>query len=808
MSVIYTFYDHPPEFSDRHSDEDTNLHHTEADVFERSEDEPYQTEKTSEEIPSVTTDENSTINQYLKSLLYPTSRHTIAAFLLDLIVFYKSAKLSKNSLEKLLKMFSKYFPSENLVPKSKIAFLKVIDEISPSIKTTLSYSCLDCKYDIVDAGEEIFICSMCESSNIAVSLESDINQTLKHFFEKRNLASLIEKSSTVVTKPNYISDIKDSKSFKVVDKLSKYDLSFVHNVDGFPLGNSTTVQVWPNFLSIVELSPNQRKNYLILTNIWVGTGKPDMNKYLKSWVSKMKTLSEYGIEWLNPIDGKIERSRGNVIVSTVDAHARAPLQNIMFCTGSYGCSFCEIPGKSLAPPKKKNAPKSKILAKKACTSKTGTQVACKIKYSNVRYYPYTMSVGAPLRTKLNMLENARKVVDPVLSKNRDKLNKAEKGVKGFTQMALLPNFDISFGFSPDLLHSALLGVVRRHLNFIFDSKYKNKVFHVKPGYQNLISSRLTKIKPPNFITRLPRGLKYLKSWKGSEFLWWILFYSLPCLEKILPEAHFQHQMLLVRALQTLMNDEIAIEDIDYCKTILNTFCSMYRDLYDEKEETFNLHILLHYADAVKISGPLWASSTFLFEAANNDLKTSIHGSKNIPKELCNTYKIYSAIDTLKNVCTKQRMKKVKSLSILCMRSKIPPEHKQVINEIPGFENDQVITYYKKACVKNLTFTVESYNKAHKTCSFYALTKWPSGDIQYIKLLYFISNKDLNCFVGRKLSITGFPYRNNLAAVVVEHIMMFTETPELLWGDINLLCKPLVLIDDKLCVPPKIWDTRM
>lgn len=53
-----------------------------------------------------------------------------------------------------------------------------------------------------------------------------------------------------------------------------------------------------------------------------------------------------------------------------------------------------------------------------------------------------------------------------------------------------------------------------------------------------------------------------------------------------------------------MKDEITHQEIDGCQKNLKVFCSAYRELYDEKEETFNLHLLLHYADAVKKCGPL------------------------------------------------------------------------------------------------------------------------------------------------------------------------------------------------------------
>jgi hypothetical protein len=75
--------------------------------------------------------------------------------------------------------------------------------------------------------------------------------------------------------------------------------------------------------------------------------------YLQPWVAHMRDLSENGVEWKHPKSKEMFISKVHVIISAVDAHARAPLQNITFCSGSYGCSFCEIAGKSLRKEAKK-----------------------------------------------------------------------------------------------------------------------------------------------------------------------------------------------------------------------------------------------------------------------------------------------------------------------------------------------------------------------------------------------------------------------------------------------------------------------
>ena len=105
------------------------------------------------------------------------------------------------------------------------------------------------------------------------------------------------------------------------------------------------------------------------------------------------------------------------------------------------------------------------------------------------------------------------------------------------------------------------------------------------------------MRPPEFITRLPRKIELTrKYWKGtclnyltpllffltfpmvcflfsvlsfsaSEMRNWLLFYGLPCLDGILPEKYFRNFSYLVNGVYLLLNDEITRQEIviaDYC----------------------------------------------------------------------------------------------------------------------------------------------------------------------------------------------------------------------------------------------------
>lgn len=119
----------------------------------------------------------------------------------------------------------------------------------------------------------------------------------------------------------------------------------------------------------------------------------------------------------------------------------------------------------------------------------------------------------------------------------------------------------------------------------------------------------------------------------------------PCLYKILPQKFLDHHALLVEAIFTLCKSKITPTDIGRAKLYLEKYCSQYSRFYGSTEETFNLHMLLHYTSSVESIGPLWATSTFLFESANGTMRTSIHGTMNVGMEMINSAKIHNTHST-------------------------------------------------------------------------------------------------------------------------------------------------------------------
>lgn len=83
---------------------------------------------------------------------------------------------------------------------------------------------------------------------------------------------------------------------------------------------------------------------------------------------------------------------------------------------------------------------------------------------------------------------------------------------------------------------------------------------------------LSKIKPPQYIRRLPRDLSERKHWKAAEWRARLLFYAL----------HLCHFALLVRAVYLLLSDSISKDDVNTADQLLLEFVFRFQMLYGGK----------------------------------------------------------------------------------------------------------------------------------------------------------------------------------------------------------------------------------
>ncbi len=546
----------------------------------------------------------------MDSVLMSAGTTTKAEALLMVMSHAARHNITGTQLHDLLKLINTLFGKE-VLPRSKYLFNKVFKNNSDIVE--FHFYCKTCKVyigtqeDIQD--KNIAQCAIC-SAPIEISFLNSAS-----FFINIPIAPQIQ---TLLENPqiqkslNYrhqrpqneyvISDIYDGEMYRNLSKPGEIlsdpnNLSFNFNSDGSSVYKSSRFSIWPIHLHLNELPPKMRFQNVVLAGLWFGTQEPVMTIFLRPFVDQAKTLASRGVSWRK--NGTCVNSKIVGICCCVDSKARPAMQNTTQFNGYFGCSFCLHPG---------------------------TLVEKQVKYT-------VTDTEYPDREAKKMLADMEQAVAQ---------NRSVRGVKGPSPLINMPYFDIVWGFVPDYMHAVLLGVIRQLTELLLNNS--DQPYYIgSPNTMRVLENRIKDIKPPHLITRQPRPLAEFKYWKASEWRAWLLFYSLPVLNGVLQPRYVKHLGLLVSAVFLLLNENITFQDINKADNMLFVFVARFQLLYGEASMTFNVHLLTHLAKSVKLWGPLWAHSAFVFENANGGLLKLVHGTKCVALQIVNKFLLHRAI---------------------------------------------------------------------------------------------------------------------------------------------------------------------
>lgn len=549
----------------------------------------------------------------MDSALMSAGTTTKAEALIMIMSHAARHNITGTQLDDLLKLINTLFGKE-VLPRSKYLFNKVFQNNSDSVE--FHYYCKTCKVYIGTKGDikdkNIAQCSICSTS-----IEID-SMNRSSFFINIPLAPQIQtllETPQIQNNMSYrhqrpqndhvISDIYDGEKYQNLSKpggilSDPNNLSFNFNSDGSPVFKSSRFSIWPIQLHLNELPPKMRFNNVVLAGLWFGAQEPVMSIFLRPFVEQAKTLASKGVCWRQ--NGNCVNSKVVGLCCCVDSKARPTMQNTTQFNGYFGCGFCLHPG---------------------------TLVEKTVKYT-------VTATEYPDREAKQVLADMEQAVAQ---------NKSVRGVKGPSPLINMPYFDIVWGFVPDYMHAVLLGVIRQLTELLLNNS--EQPYYIGNGTtMRVLENRTKDIKPPHLITRLPRPLAELRQWKASEWRSWLLFYSLPVLNGVLQPCYLKHLGLLVSAVYLLLKENVTFQDINKADNMLFEFVARFQLLYGEVSMTFNVHLLTHLAKSVKLWGPLWAHSAFVFENANGGLLKLVHGTKCVALQIVNKFLLHRAIPLL------------------------------------------------------------------------------------------------------------------------------------------------------------------
>ncbi|CAN8008565.1 unnamed protein product, partial [Ixodes pacificus] len=353
--------------------------------------------------------------------------------------------------------------------------------------------------------------------------------------------------------------------------------------------------IWPIQLTINELPAPIRMGKLVLAALWFGKSKPRMDVFQNVFVDQVNNLSVEGFSLL--YKGATETFKAFCICCAVDSVARAPMQGILQFNGYYGCNWCLHPGE---------------------------------RHGGSVKYP-TLKDDPPERTEIQMIADMEEALDT---------GTVVRGVRTASPLINLEHFDIVWGFVPDYMHCVLLGVGRQFLEYWLEATREE--FYIGNRIAEL-DQKLLAMRPPKDVRRMPRSLKERKFWKAKELENWILYYSVPVLDGLLPNQYLRHWALLVESLHVMLGKKISVSDIDAVDGMMLEFMITTQLLYEKHSMTYNLHQLGHLVKSVRLWGPLWSHSAFPFESGNGFLKARIKAANGIPQQICRAMALQTAV---------------------------------------------------------------------------------------------------------------------------------------------------------------------
>ncbi|CAN7945486.1 unnamed protein product, partial [Ixodes hexagonus] len=431
-------------------------------------------------------------------------------------------------------------------------------------------------------------------------------------------------------------------------------------------------------------TPKRRKLYLEPS--FDGDGLPRSTEHRSLCAERLDTQTK-------PDDSGV--STVYCVCCSADSPARALMQNMVQYNGYFGCGWCLHPGKAVE----------------------GT-----VKYP-------VGSASVPDRTKEGVERNMAEAFETGMH---------VQGVKGPSALINMAGFDIVWSFTPDYMHCVLLGVTRQFLE-LWLSNVGAAYYIGSPQLLKGIDERLCHIKPPQCMARLPRSVLLRKFWKATEWQQWLLYFSLVCVEGVLPGCYLTHFSLLVRGIFLLLQDEVSSADIADSTDCLVHFVVGVQFLYSEKEMTSNVHQLLHLAKSVMLQGPLWAHSCFGFEASMGKLKNLVTSAKGVPHQIMTRVIMTQKVNACKAVASPHVQDFLQcgapNKEPVALLGKPRPVEGPLYGLIERQVPDQItgpVVEHDRVCISGRVFHSEQYQRPNRTdCTAVRLPNNGCAKIQHI-----------------------------------------------------------------------------
>ncbi|XP_026466750.1 uncharacterized protein LOC113370294 [Ctenocephalides felis] len=207
---------------------------------------------------------------------------------------------------------------------------------------------------------------------------------------------------------------------------------------------------------------------------------------------------------------------------------------------------------------------------------------------------------------------------------------------GYTRLLEIPYIGLVTNVPLDYMHLICLGAVKRLMLLWTEGELPIRLPYAKTNdISNFLCS--LKIYIPKEFARKPRSLKYVRSWKATEFRQLLLYSGPVVLKSHISNDFYKNFLTLHVAIKILCSNTLLIDLLDYAEQLLHYFVESFKVLYGDHNVSHNIHNILHLANDARSFGTLDSFSAFKFENYMQVLKKYIRKSE---KPLQQIYKRY------------------------------------------------------------------------------------------------------------------------------------------------------------------------
>lgn len=480
-------------------------------------------------------------------------------------------------------------------PKSFYKLQKQAD--FAKLKTTIGTQCASCKiYTVLIKDKE---CSHCSTKR---SPKEIINSNHYFNFQLSQLIKLkLENAPLKQPEVNgqFVLSYADGDRYAGIlqENLGKKVISLQISCDGVEVAKRSKKQIWPLFVKINELDvPEDQK--VFLAACYFGGKKPPANWYLQNFVKQLNDAIENGVfvkrlnDFVYPV----------LLNCLFDLPARSHFLNHAGHTARFGCTICQVEGKTLFLDKNNRRKKKMIFRPDS-----------KRVYKNRRLY------------------------DDLTSEQLSSI-----GINGISKLNSIRNIDCFEICSTEPMHQIFIGFVSRFLESMFSAKFKNSICSLH-GKESILDKRIGLFGTMDAFKKNPRPVSERSRFSAGDHFIWFFYVSPVVLKGLLCPRGYSYWLLLVHSVSYYWCG-LKKTDFKFNHNLIKVFLEDLETIFAESGYTMNSHQLLHLKDLVQRCGPLSYNNSFSYEAANGEIRSLVNAAFGVNEQIANQYQYRFNLD--------------------------------------------------------------------------------------------------------------------------------------------------------------------